>query len=103
MVLLTNSLENGESQLWLIDLSAGHKFLVDSDCAGASSNGAGLILVRGALNNEARLYRIGAAKPAEPEPLSEPAQEAPVPEPEESAEPEPENDVPVNTGPLEGF
>jgi hypothetical protein len=56
LVLMSNTGDWRNSQLWLVDAASGDRWLVDSDCAGFDVAGDGKILVRGHSIMEIRTY-----------------------------------------------
>src|SRR5204862_442216 len=79
LVLLINAPDPQTSQLWLIDVLAGDKVMVDSDCADFSLATDSKLLVRAKSKNELRVYELIGA-PREEAPALNPAPAAPAPQ-----------------------
>jgi hypothetical protein len=58
LVLLVNTTDWVTRQLWLVNVLAGDKLLIDSDCAGFSLAADGKLLVRAGGKNELRVYEL---------------------------------------------
>lgn len=56
LLLINNTDDFVTNQLWLVNVLAGDKYMLDADCAGYSIAADGKLLVRSRTNNELRIY-----------------------------------------------
>ena len=60
LVLIANTDDQVNTELWLVDIIHNEKWLVDRDCAGFALASDGKLLVRGDKNNAIRIYLLSA-------------------------------------------
>jgi hypothetical protein len=74
LVLISNTVDYVTNQLWLVNVLAGDKNAVDSDCASFSVSSDSKLLVRGQTQSELRIYTLAQPGVDQAAPKAPPAQ-----------------------------